>query len=401
MKIAAVLEDALSAGGGFSQALNAILQIQRLSVAEGQASFEVTVWTTREENLSPLRQLGLPARLLRVSARDRLLSRLEISQVGRRVVAKAGIEGGFERTLRSDGSDIIYFPAPSAFSLGLKKLNYITTVWDLCHRDHPEFPEVRSAAEFEAREWLYRHSLARAYVVLTDSAPLSERIERSYGIDARRTLIMPFGPSPFLASASSWTTAHVLAHHALEPGYFFYPAQFWAHKNHVRIVEALALLRDRRVTARAVFAGGDKGNLNHVRARARALGVESQVNFLGFVPGEHLQGLYGGCAGVVMPTYFGPTNLPPLEAWAAGKPLIYSLECEAQAGDAALLVDPDDARTLADTMHHVLTSADADADLWRERGRARLAAIDAERAAAEADLRRRLEQFALRRACWD
>ena len=51
-----------------------------------------------------------------------------------------------------------------------------------------------------------------------------------------------------------------------------------------------------------------------------------------------------------MPSYFGPTNLPPLEAWAVGTPVIYPEAFKAQAGDAAILFDYDDPRSLADAI---------------------------------------------------
>jgi len=65
---------------------------------------------------------------------------------------------------------------------------------------------------------------------------------------------------------------------------------------------------------------------------------------LGFVPIEDMRGLYEGSLAIVMPTYFGPTNIPPLEAWTLEKPLIYSTHLAEQAGDAALLIDPNNAK---------------------------------------------------------
>lgn len=400
MKIAALLEDSVSAGGGFNQALNAVLDLRRLAEIEGQERFQVVAWTTRVDNIEPLRQLGIEAKPLRVRMVDRLIARLEVSQFGRRLLAKFGVEYSMERVLRDDGTDLVYFTSPSAFALGLRTLNYVTTVWDLCHRDHPEFPEVGYATEFEAREWLYRQSLTRAVLVVTDSEQLSDRLARRYGLDVERTLGVPFGPSPLLGTTASLDTEQVLRHYGLEPGFFFYPAQFWAHKNHVRILQAAAALRERGVRVRLVFAGGDKGNLSHVQALAAELGMKGQVHFLGFVPSEHMRGLYAGCVAVVMPTYFGPTNLPPLEAWATGKPLIYSSECAQQAGDAALLVDPDDASAIAAAMQCVLDADPASVDAWRVKGNARLAHMDAARMVAISELSRRLQKFALRRACW-
>jgi glycosyltransferase involved in cell wall biosynthesis len=122
------------------------------------------------------------------------------------------------------------------------------------------------------------------------------------------------------------------------------------------------------------------------------------VKFLGFVPSEHMRGLYEGALGVVMPTYFGPTNLPPLEAWALDKPLIYSAHLAEPVGDAAWLVNADRAQDLVEALR-----ACARPEV-RERlvasGRQQLARAAEQRAAAEATLLQRLDEFAARRACW-
>src|SRR5207344_157083 len=72
------------------------------------------------------------------------------------------------------------------------------------------------------------------------------------------------------------------------------------------------------------------------------LGVANQVITLPYVPDALMAGLYLGSEGLVMPTFFGPTNIPILEAWRMGRPVITSniRGVSRQARDAALLVDP-------------------------------------------------------------
>ena len=50
-----------------------------------------------------------------------------------------------------------------------------------------------------------------------------------------------------------------------------------------------------------------------------------------------------------MPSYFGPTNLPPLEAFQLGVPVLYSNQpgLRDQVGDAALLMDLKDPNSMA------------------------------------------------------
>lgn len=257
---------------------------------------------------------------------------------------------------------------------------------------------MRVYGQFLDRESLYGDTLAQSVFVVCDSHDLVARLSHRYGLDGGRLMPVPFAPGAFIQHEGALSGQAVCRIYGLEPGYFFYPAQFWAHKNHVRIIEALGELRVAGLRARAVFSGGDLGIAEHVRAAALEAGVSDQVRLLGFVPQTHMRGLYEAAAALVMPTYFGPTNLPPLEAWSCRCPVIYSSTCAEQAGDAALIADPDSSGQWAEAMRQV---SDPDvAEQLRAKGALRLAAIDAERDAALQVLSDRLDAFAMRRRCW-
>ena len=57
--------------------------------------------------------------------------------------------------------DLVYFVSPSRLAADLKKLNFIFTIWDLCHRDNPEFPEVKKDNQFETREKIFKEVFLR------------------------------------------------------------------------------------------------------------------------------------------------------------------------------------------------------------------------------------------------
>jgi glycosyltransferase involved in cell wall biosynthesis len=394
MKVAAILTIDAGGGGGFNQAMNAVRQMATL--AQGQ--FDFVTYTTLQENLAPLARLGIEARFVASGLTDKFIAACAVNEVGRKLQDRLRLVSRIEEAMLRDSVDLVYFVAPSSLCLSLQKLPYIMTVWDVCHRDSPEFPEVRQFNEFHATDWLYRNGLAGAFLVIADSDALADRIAGRYGISRDRLLTMPFAPAPLAARQYSSSMQDVLGKYQLEEGYFFYPAQFWAHKNHIRIVQALSALKNAGDERVVVFAGGDQGNLPHVRGAIAELGVGNLVKVLGFVPHEDLRGLYEGCAAVVMPTYFGPTNLPPLEAWSIGKPLIYSSTCARHADGAALLVDPDDASALAAAMKQV-TRSEVATDLIG-RGSLRLAEIDSQRAVAEDALKASIARFARRRECW-
>ena len=69
---------------------------------------------------------------------------------------------------------------------------------------------------------------------------------------------MDFSPAATLSLTELPSTEDVLKKYSLESGYFFYPAQFWAHKNHIRILEALVQLNLEGLRFNVVFSGGNQ-----------------------------------------------------------------------------------------------------------------------------------------------
>lgn len=395
MKIIAILENSPDVGGGFNQALSAIRQMQLLCVDR----FDFQVLTTRPENSGILAKLGIPSDQFAYSVLDSLLAVLSPNVWWHSLQARLKLIGPFEKKLIRLGCDLVYFASPTEKSASLQTLNFIATVWDNCHRDMPEFPEVRSFGRFQSRERFFRKQLSPSLLTLTDSKALAEMLAHRYGVDRERLLPMDFSPAATLSFTELPSTGDVLKKYSLESGYFFYPAQFWAHKNHIRILEALVQLNLEGLRFNVVFSGGNQGNRAHVEHFVQRANLERQVRFLDFVPAAEMPGLYHGCLAVVMPTYFGPTNLPPLEAWTFEKPLVYSRLFADQVRDAAILIDPDDASELASAMKkctETLTRSDLIAN-----GKKRLKDIQDDRQEAEQQLLARLLQFEKRLRCWN
>jgi glycosyltransferase involved in cell wall biosynthesis len=283
------------------------------------------------------------------------------------------------------GIELMLYPAPVAdsFEAGTP---YVVAVHDLQHRLQPEFPEVSADGQAEAREYLFRNAIARATLVLADSDVGREDVLELYGdvgATPERVKVLPFVPPPYLLErgpADEAAVAAVRRRYSLPDRYFFYPAHFWPHKNHARLVRALALVeRDRDAKVSVVFTGSRASEIRERTHRellqlAAELGVDARVHDLGYVPEEDVASLYRGAAALVMPTFFGPTNIPVLEAWALDCPVLTSdlRGIREQAGDAALLVDPSSVEALADGMHRLWTEEALRRDL-AARGRARLA----------------------------
>ena len=366
MKIGVVFDGDLQVGGGFQYQRTVLNLIRDL-----KDKYEFVVFTFSPENEKYLRTMEFKTIILKRKILDkikRLTLRLDSFSF---LLTKVNLVCDFEKHLEQEDIDLVYFLQPSGLALDLIKHNYIITVWDLCHRDYPEFPEVNFNKEFEKREFIYTRALKKGVAIISDSETGKQNIISRYGIDPDRVYVLPFLPSTNVYTRND---INVKEKYRITTGYYiYYPAQFWAHKNHVYIIDSIALLKNKGIYLTAVFSGSDKGNLNHVLEYAKKKRVIDLIKYIGFVPDEDIYSLYKNALALVMPTYFGPTNIPPLEAFAIGTPVIYPdlPGLKEQVGDAALLVDLNKPETLATHLENLMNSEKLRQELI-EKGRNRL-----------------------------
>ena len=287
------------------------------------------------------------------------------------------------RWFQSCGVELMLYPAPSVLSFE-SGVPFVTAIHDLQHRLQPEFPEVSAGGEWEAREYLFRHATRKATLLLADSEVGKEDIMNfygPYGVTEDRVKVLPFLPASYLPMDVSQNEKDRISNTYNLPGsYLFYPAQFWPHKNHERIVKALGVLKqERRLEIPIVFCGSKSGELRELRFQevfslAKKLEVDAQVLYLDFVPDDDIAGLYAGARALIMPTFFGPSNIPILEAWAFGCPVLTSdiRGIREQVGDAAIVIDPRSAEGIAAGIYQLWTDEGL-RQLLAERGRQRLA----------------------------
>jgi glycosyltransferase involved in cell wall biosynthesis len=184
--------------------------------------------------------------------------------------------------------------------------------------------------------------LQRAALILCGTAAGKTEIEQFYQVPGERIKILPFPTPQFVLDAPCSDGRPLLEKYHLPENYLFYPAQFWPHKNHVGLLLAVKLLRDQyHLTFPVVFSGSDRGNQSYIRQVVQRLDLEEQVHFLGFIPQTDLIALYRNAFALTYMSFFGPDNLPPLEAMGLGCPVIASrvAGAEEQLGDAAWLFD--------------------------------------------------------------
>jgi glycosyltransferase involved in cell wall biosynthesis len=231
----------------------------------------------------------------------------------------------------------------------------VTTIHDLNFRI---VPESHFGLRGMGMRVLVPAAARRSHRIVVDAQSTRHDLREHLGVDPAKVDVVPLGVT-LPDSVEPKPERMVLMVGAKRP-----------HKNAAAVVEALA------GTGLKLVVTGYRSPYDRVlRERADALGVDLELP--DWV--EDLDELYARAGVVVVPSLYEGFGLPVLEAMARGVPVVSSNRSSLPevAGDAALLVDPEDRRALRAAIERAL----ADPEPLRAKGLARAAEFTWERTA--------------------
>ncbi len=264
----------------------------------------------------------------------------------------------------------------------------IAMIYDVIFETHPEF--------FTRRERLYfaplRYLTRAADRVCTGSRSERTRLVRLGYADASRIDVVPnaadesFVPLAELAAPMVHAVLDLLR---APPRFVLYAGRLNARKNVATLVRAMASVRARDVVL--LVAGAADATSDDLAAIAERAGVADRVRLLGPVSDEVLRVLYAAAEVYCFPSIDEGFGLGPLEAMAAGTPVVASnippvIEV---CGDAAVFVNPMDPVRMGEALDQLLADASRRAALrdaglrrarlftWRESARLLLESVRA------------------------
>src|SRR6185437_6028064 len=101
----------------------------------------------------------------------------------------------------------------------------------------------------------------------------------------------------------------------------FYPAQFWRHKNHARLIDAFEFVISREPNLSLVLTGNKGEEFASVMRRIESAGLKQTIKHLGYVEQEVLQAVYQLAVALVMPSLYESVSIPIFEAFQLGTPV--------------------------------------------------------------------------------
>ncbi len=252
------------------------------------------------------------------------------------------------RHLDKNGVDLIIFP--KQFLKAVNNFPFISMNWDAGHKSTFAFPEL--LGDFDFRENWYQVDVQKSLAIFVESESSKDEFMKFYSIPEKKVRVVPlFAGGVIDMQVSSEEQERILSKLKLEEqSFFYYPAQFWAHKNHYNLILAFKkLVSDQKnENLRLVLSGSDKGNKKYIQSVIKSNRLEKHVVVLDFIPNEEVYTLYRKSIALVMPSFLGPTNMPLLEARALETAVICSdLSGHRETNkDGALYIDPADSNTI-------------------------------------------------------
>ena len=140
--------------------------------------------------------------------------------------------------------------------------------------------------------------------------------------------------------------------------YIFYPAQFWPHKNHIKLLEAFSIVQKEFENLKLVFTGSKQNNFQSVDNKIKELQLQNNVIYLGYIDYSDLPFLYKMSKFLVMPTLFESISIPIYEAFSLKVAVCCSdvVALPEQVGEAGLLFDPNNEKDIAKKMTMYLSN---------------------------------------------
>jgi len=282
------------------------------------------------------------------------------------------------------GLDVLHVPSYRRM-LWPRPCPLVATIHDLAPF---HVPKKYSASRMFYGRVVARQLAQRQDAIIAISENTARDVRQFFGVQPSRIHVIHNGleHDRFFPRSREQAQAEMSQRHQLRQPFFLYVARLeHPGKNHVRLISAFNQFKSATGSDwQLVFGGGDWHGADAIHTAARQSPFASDIRFLGFVSNEELPNLYRAADVFVYPSLYEGFGMPPTEAMACGCPVICSTRGSLGevVGDAAAVVDPEDADSIAAQLRLLATDPRLRERL-REAGFARAKQFDWNRTARE------------------
>jgi alpha-1,3-rhamnosyl/mannosyltransferase len=242
----------------------------------------------------------------------------------------------------------------------------VATLMDAIPLSHPTW----ASSEFRSiKNYFWRETAQWADKIITISEFSKDQISEHFKISSDKIISIPLGvDKKWFKKLSTEYINKVLYKHSVTKNFFISVGTIQPRKNMQRVINAYQSLPERIKKETLLVIVGSRGwGCDELVTNLKSGSYGPSVIWLHHLPEDELLALMNSAAALVFPSLFEGFGLPILEAFASGTAVItsHTTSLPEVAGDAALLVDPEDVNAIAQAMSDIIENDHLRTDMVR------------------------------------
>lgn len=324
MKVAFFISG-LGSGGIYNQTKGILNLIKKIDQIEKD---NICIITDEKKITTDLGIDNIEIKYFKKSFFNRVLFSLSELIKKNRFISRSFFLNPLQKFLKKNEIDLLVFLQPSFYSLYCDEVQFVINIWNTEVKKYYNLNEFISGG-YNYQNKIINYSVEKAFKIIVFTERNKKDLQEFYNCRPEKIVIQNLTPNLPNIYEKNKDKDYLRIFNDLDLNpklkWFFYPAQFWPHKNHKYLLDVMKdLIAKNYHRIGFVFCGPDKGNLNYIKDTIKKENLAKYIKILGFISDEEIISIYKNCAAIIMPTLLGRSSLPLLEGLFFKKKIFYS-----------------------------------------------------------------------------
>jgi glycosyltransferase involved in cell wall biosynthesis len=260
--------------------------------------------------------------------------------------------------------------------LFLSSCEFIFTLHDL---QEIHFPENFSKQVLIWRNFIYKKLAKLSKFIITESNYVKADIVTYLSYDKNKIIV---AESPPIFDFEEIDESSIQKKYNLikSLNYIFFPAQFWKHKNHKRVINSFSKIIQKHANIYLIITGRKSREYSNIIDQINKLNISKHIIHLENIYQSDMPYFFKNSITTIAPTLHESISIPVFEAFYFESPVCASgiLAIKDQVSDAGLQFNPTDENSIFNALDKMLSDKNLRQDL-KLKGKKRLSYFSHER----------------------